>query len=369
MGTSSTGSSLTRQGHDPFHDAHPIFVRATDFVTVRVGRIPFVVDTEGVERVPACLFALFKRIHIEHLTSVESENPQSFIMLLNCWKTSPPVEDVRLVAYFLLNEARSLEDCMAVIEKETALFNFNVLKMILRRNPPPILYLDYDTCITMEESNVVFPLGTFADSKMDGLFPTDLDNADRCQRYCKETTSAVYYQRLSMQMAAINCHVFKDLMCMPSDFHRAVTRFIFYHLCTLIREVAIKECENRNAKQSPFFMPKAVFRSQNLRVIIQKMVYHIAEELICLDPRWVAHKYAQSDVSPYVDRIDWMDHEEAKMKRRAMMNILCSNINCLWLRGCTLDDFRFDDTSSAVIDIFKADMARRYGLSASPQNQ
>lgn len=156
---------------------------------------------------------------------------------------------------------------------------------------------------------------------------------------------------------------------MPSDFHRAVARFIFYHLCTLVREVAIAQSGGNRDKQSPFFMPMAVFKSPNLRVLILKMVYHIAEELICLDPRWVANKYAQSHVSPYIDRTGWMDHEEAKMKRRALMNILCSNINCLWLRGCSLEDFRFDDTSSAVVDIFKAEVALRYGPPVGSQNQ
>ncbi|KAL5106686.1 hypothetical protein TcWFU_002988 [Taenia crassiceps] len=369
METTDNNSALTTRGHYPLRDAHPSFVRATDFITVRLGRVPFVLDTEGVERVPAYLFTLFRTIHLEHLASVDAENPHSFIMLLNCWRSSPPVEDVRVVANFLSSAAGSLEDCMAVIEKQTALFNFNVLRMILKRNPPPVLYLDYDTCVTMEESNVVFPLGTFTESKMDGIFPTDLDHADRYQRYCKEATSAVYYQRISMQIAAINCYIFKDLMSIPNDFHRAVTRFIFYHLCTLIREVAIVECGNRRATQSLYFMPTAVFRSRKLRILIQKMVHYIAEDLICLDSRWVAHKYAQSNVSPYVDISDWMDREEAKMKRRAMMNILCSNINCLWLRGCSLEDFRFDDTSSAVVDIFKAEVVKRCDPSVRSQKQ
>nr|CDS20700.1 hypothetical protein EgrG_001139800 [Echinococcus granulosus] len=372
MGTSSNDSSLTNQGHDPLYDPHPVYNQFTDIVTIRVGRCPFVIDTEGRERVPACLYALFRNIHVEHLATLDFDDPHSFIMLLNYWRAAPPLEDVRLVAHFLLREARSVEDCLAVVEKQTALFNFNVLKMILKKTRPPILYLDYDTCTTIDESNVVFPLGTFADSRMDGLFPTDMANEDRLQRYCMETNSVVYRQRLSMQIAAINCYVYKDLMCIPCDFHRAVVRNIFYNLCILVREVALREFRNHRISGGPLFMPRAVFKSKYLRLIISKLTYYIAEQLICLDSRWVAQKYAQSNVSSYVDTQEWLDNEEAKMKRRAMMNILCCNINCLWLRGCKLDDFRFDDASSAIVDLFKAEVARRFvplTPPAGPPNQ
>ncbi|VDM32764.1 unnamed protein product [Hydatigera taeniaeformis] len=369
MGTPNESYSSEDENYDPYESPHPVFAFPNYFVTVRIGRLPFVLDTENGDRVPAFLFALFRKMHVEHLATLTLDPPYSFLMLLNCWRSVPPMEAVRLIADFLKNTASSLEDCMAVLNCQTPLFNFYVLRSLLRDAQPPLLYLDYDTCVTMEESNVVFPLGTFADTRMEGIFPMNISQEELLLQYDIETNPLGYNQRLSMQMTAVNCHIFKELMCIPYAFHRAVVRFILYNLCALIREVAIRENESLNEEVNVFFMPRMVFRSRFLQLIVWKMANYIADDVITLDTRWVIHKYLESDLPPQVDIPTWMDEEEAKLRRRALMNILCANINCLWLRGCTLEHFCFDEASRAVVELFAAEWAGHASSLNTTQHQ
>lgn len=338
---------------DPLNDPHPVFCCPDRFPTVFIGKNPFFLDSAKGELVPAFLHALFVHIHTDHLRSLEGDN-YSFTDSILSEEQKYDSGVVEIPAKFLLYKTKSYEDSLTIVTMRDALYSSFVLREVLRMSGPKLLFLNFDTCEIMDNHNILFPCGLPRRAKLDGLFPDDfIEGKKDYESFLTLPQHGVRVRRMSQLMAAINCHIFRDIYAVQTRFHRSVTRLIFYHLCVLVRERAIRECANLNFPKDRFYIPFCAIASDRVFNTIRNIAHHMAEACIGLDPRWAAHKYTtrhdlEADMQEYIEK------KEKKLKIRAMMNILCINNNYLWLRGTAFSDFIEDEETEAVVMEFKA---------------
>ncbi|KAM7532926.1 hypothetical protein Aperf_G00000124249 [Anoplocephala perfoliata] len=355
-------NALTGEVFDPLNDPHPVFCCPELFSIVFIGKNPFFLDSTKGDLVPAFLHALFIHIHRDHLRSLE-EDGYSFTdsILSDEQKYGPEVVDIP--AKFLLCKTKSYEDSLAIISQRDALYNSFVLREILRLSGARLLFLNFDTCELMDNNNILFPCGLPCHVKLDGIFPVDfIEGKKNYESVLTLHQNGVRARRMSQLMAAINCHIFRDMNAVQARFHRSVTRLIFYHLSVLVRVRAIKECAHLKCPLNRFYIPFCAGVNEHVFHTIRNIAYQMADVCIFLDPRWAAHKYAtRHDVE--VDMQEYVEKKERRLKIRAMMNILCINNNCLWLTGTTFDDFIEDEVTGDVVKEFQANFEEGLELS------
>ena len=341
------------QGYDPVEESHPVFSNPDAFLCVRFDISPFECDPNGEVLVPACLHAIFRNIHRAHVQTLESPEAHSFTCSIresNCLYRRFPLHHI---ARFLLFQVRSVEDAFSILDNRDPFYLFFLLRDILEVTQPPMLYLDYETCVFMDSTNILFPMGE-PPGAYNGIYPPDYFHNNE---YLETVVGPGYLRLQAEKVAYLNCYVFTSLMTIPNIFHRNVTRYIFFHLCNLVRACAIANSRgNLTINDYRYCLDHALF-CRKVAYSIRNVANFLADKLICLDPTWANLK------ALFLRRTfpseEFLRNLEYKLKNRAMMNILASNIPCLFLRGTTFDDFKFDDISTSVVNCFKDYVAER----------